>query len=163
MTASGHQNGSIYIFNNRTTRLAHSLAGLSKPVRSVRFSPTCKSLAAAGDARTIALYDTQSGEQIANLVVHGSWIVSLDWSWNGEYLLSGGYDGEAKIWSLERRECVETQTESGKSLWSVRWLPKVASSNHEMFVTAGTGGTLAFYRQASETLESCCTMVLSQH
>ncbi|KAK4901794.1 Ski complex subunit Rec14 [Elasticomyces elasticus] len=151
MTASGHQNGGIYIFNNTTQRLAHSLAGLIKPVRSVKFSPACRYLAAAGDARIIALYDTQSGEQIANLTGHGSWIMSLDWNWSGEYLLSGGYDGKVKIWSLERRECVATQTESEKCLWSVRWLPKAASARNETFVTGGAGKTLAFYREASGT------------
>ncbi|KAK1064358.1 Ski complex subunit Rec14 [Friedmanniomyces endolithicus] len=151
MTASGRQNGSIYIFNNSTARLAHSLAGLIKPVRSVKFNPTCKLLAAAGDARIIALYDTQSGEQIANLVGHGSWVMSLDWNWNGEYLPSGGYGGEAKIWSLARRACMATQTESEKCLWSVRWLPRAASAKYETFVTAGAGGTLAIYRGMGET------------
>ena len=151
MTASGHQNGSIYIFNNSTQRLAHSLSGLIKPVRAVRFSPANKFLAAAGDARIIALYDTQSGEQVANLTGHQSWIMSLDWNWSGEFLLSGAYDGKVKVWSLERRECVATQTESEKCLWSVRWLPKTASMRNETFVTAGAGGTLAFYREASGT------------
>lgn len=151
MTASGHQNGSIYIFNNSTKRLAHSLSGLIKPVRTVKFSPACKYLAAAGDARIIALYDTQSGEQIANLTGHASWIMSLDWNWSGESLLSGSYDGKAKIWSMERRECVATQTESEKCLWAVKWLPKAASARNETFVTAGAGKTLAFYREASGT------------
>ena len=151
MTASGHQNGSIYIFNNTTQRLAHSLSGLIKPVRAVRFSPANKFLAAAGDARIIALYDTQSGEQIANLTGHQSWIMSLDWNWSGEFLLSGAYDGKAKVWSIERRECVATQTESEKCLWSVRWLPKAASARNETFVTGSAGGTLAFYREASGT------------
>ncbi|KAK4541264.1 hypothetical protein LTR36_008180 [Oleoguttula mirabilis] len=151
MTASGHQNGSIYIFNNSTSRLAHSLSGLIKPVRSVRFSPANKYLAAAGDARIIALYDTQSGEQVANMTGHASWIMSIDWNWSGEYLLSGSYDGKAKIWSMERRECVATQTESEKCLWAVTWLPKAASARNETFVTAGAGRTLAFYREASGT------------
>ena len=151
MTASGHQNGSIYIFNNSTQRLAHSLSGLIKPVRSVKFSPACKYLAAAGDARIIALYDTRSGEQIANLTGHASWIMAVDWNWSGEFLLSGGYDGKVKIWSVERRECVATQTESEKCLWSVKWLPKAASMRNETFVTAGAGRTLAFYREASGT------------
>lgn len=128
MTASGHHNGSVYIFNNATGRLAHSLSGLVKPVRSVAFSPANKYLAAAGDARLIALYDTQSGEQVASLSGHASWIMSLSWNWSGEFLLSGSYDGKAKIWSLERRECVATQTESEKCLWAVKWLPKAASS-----------------------------------
>lgn len=151
MTASGHQNGSVYIFNNSTKRLAHSLSGLIKPVRAVKFSPGCKYLAAAGDARIIALYDARNGEQVANLSGHQSWIMSLDWNWSGEFLLSGSYDGKAKIWSVERRECVATQTESDKCLWSVKWLPKAAQARNETFVTAGAGRLLAFYREASGT------------
>lgn len=151
MTASGHQNGSIYIFNNSTRRLAHSLAGLIKPVRAVKFSPANRYLAATGDSRIIALYDTKSGEQVANLTGHSSWIMSLDWNWNGEYLLSGSQDGKAKIWSVERRECVATQTESEKCLWSVKWLYHSPTARNEVFVTAGAGKTLAFYREASGT------------
>lgn len=151
MTASGHQNGSVYIFSNTTRRLVHSLTGLIKPVRAVKFSPANKYLAAAGDARVISLYATASGEQVANLAGHASWIMSLDWNWSGEYLLSGGYDGKVKIWSLERRECVATQTESDRCLWSVKWLVKSASARNETFVTAGAGGLLAFYREASGT------------
>lgn len=151
MTASGHQNGSVYIFNNSTKRLAHSLSGLIKPVRAVKFSPACTYLAAAGDARIIALYDARNGEQVANLTGHQSWIMSLDWNWSGEYLLSGSYDGKAKIWSVERRECVATQTESEKCLWSVKWLPKAVQARNETFVTAGASRLLAFYREASGT------------
>ena len=88
-TASGHENGSIYVFNNDTGRLAHSLAGLVHPIRSVAFSPTSKLLAAGGDARIIAIYNVSSGEQVANLTGHGGWVLSLDWSDTGEYLLSG--------------------------------------------------------------------------
>lgn len=60
-----------------------------KPVRSLAFSPTGKLLAAAGDSRVIALYDTSSGMQVAHLAGHSAWILSLDWSNTGEYLLSG--------------------------------------------------------------------------
>ncbi|KAF2720774.1 WD40 repeat-like protein [Polychaeton citri CBS 116435] len=151
MTSSGHANGSIYVFNNSTKKLAHSLAGLVNPVRAVRFSPANRYLAAAGDSRIIALYDTKSGEQIANLTGHSSWIMGLDWNWSGEFLLSGAYDGKAKVWSVERRECVATQTESEGSLWAVRWLHKTATARNETFVTAGTKGRLAFYREASGT------------
>ena len=105
-TASGHENGGIYIFNNDTGRLFHSLAGKSivsifnglfverltglvKPVRAVAFSPGGKLLVAAGDSKVIALYDVSSGEQVANLSGHGAWVFALDWSDTGEYLLSG--------------------------------------------------------------------------
>lgn len=149
LTASGHQNGSIYIFANSTRRLAHSLTGLIQPVRSVKFSPANRYLAAAGDARIIALYDATSGQQVANFTGHASWITALDWNWSGELLLSGAYDGKAKVWSIERRACVATQTESEKCLWAARWLHHSASARNEVFVTAGGGKTLAFYREAS--------------
>ena len=53
------------------------------------FSPAITLLAAAGDSRVIALYDVSSGEQVANLTGHVSWVMSLDFSTTGEWLLSG--------------------------------------------------------------------------
>jgi superkiller protein 8 len=70
-------------------KLADSSTGLIKPVRCVAFSPGSKLLAAAGDAKVIALYDVKCGEQVVNLTGHGAWVLSLDWSHTGEFLLSG--------------------------------------------------------------------------
>jgi superkiller protein 8 len=92
LIASGHENGSVYIFSTETGRMPFSLSGLVKPVRTVAFSPGGKLLAAAGDSRVIVLYDTSSGEQVANLSGHSAWILSLSWSHTGEYLLSRSVD-----------------------------------------------------------------------
>ncbi|KAI9680563.1 MAG: superkiller [Caeruleum heppii] len=146
-TATGHENGAVYIFDNSTGRMLHSLPGLVRPVRAVAFSPGGKLLAAAGDARVIALYDTHAGEQVANLTGHAAWIFSLDWSDTGEYLLSGAFDGKAKVWSIDTRTCVATHTETDKTLWSVKWLPKTGRS--ESFATAGANKSISFYREAA--------------
>ncbi|KFA63760.1 hypothetical protein S40285_01950 [Stachybotrys chlorohalonatus IBT 40285] len=146
-TASGHENGSVYIFNNDTGRILYSLPGLAKPVRAVAFSPGNSRLAAAGDAGIIALYDMKHGEHIGNLTGHSSWINSIDWSDTGEYLLSGSMDGKVKVWSIERSVCVATHSETDKALWAVRWLPKTGRS--EMFCTAGANRSLSFYREAT--------------
>lgn len=110
LVATGCENGSVYVFNNDSGRMVHSLPGklfhffllralcaenvliyigLIRSVRAVAFSPATTLLAAAGDAQIIALYDVASGEQVANLSGHAAWIMSLDWSSTGEYLLSG--------------------------------------------------------------------------
>ena len=65
------------------------------------------------------------------------------------YGLYRAYDGKAKVWSIERRECVATQTESDKTVWSVKWLPKSAGMRNETFATAGANQSISFYREAS--------------
>ena len=151
--ASGHASGNVYVFSTESTRLLHALPGLIKPVRSVRFSPGSKLLAAAGDAKVISLYDPRSGEQVANLTGHAGWITSLDWSFSGQYLLSGSLDGKVKVWDIELRKCVATHSETEKGLWTVKWLPKgetnVDRAKAERFVTAGTSRAVAIYREAT--------------
>ncbi|KAH8677947.1 WD40-repeat-containing domain protein [Xylariales sp. PMI_506] len=146
-TASGHQNGSVYVFNNNTGKIMYSLPGLVKPVRTIAFSPAGTRLAAAGDASIIALYDMKHGEHVGNLTGHAAWITSIDWSDTGEYLLSGSFDGKAKVWSIDRAACVATHSETDKALWSVKWLPK--TGRNEMFCTAGANRSLTFYREAT--------------
>ena len=152
--ASGHDSGNVYVFSTAGTgRMLHSLPGLVKPVRALKFSPGSKLLAAAGDARVISLYDPNSGEQVANLSGHGGWITSLDWNVTGQYLLSGGLDGKVKVWDIDARKCVATHSESEKGLWSVKWLPKgetsVERGRAERFVTAGAARSIAIYREAT--------------
>ncbi|POR38355.1 GTP-binding protein beta subunit-like protein, partial [Tolypocladium paradoxum] len=146
-TASGHQSGAVYIFNNDTGRILYSLSGLAKPVRAVAFSPGSTRLAAAGDAGIIALYDMKHGEHVGNMTGHSSWITTIDWSDTGEFLLSGSMDGKVKVWSIERSACVATHSETDKALWAVRWLPKTGKS--EMFCTAGANRSISFYREAT--------------
>lgn len=146
-TASGHQSGAIYVFNNDTGKIQYSLPGLVKPVRAVAFSPAGTRLAAAGDAGLIALYDMKHGEHVGQLTGHTAWITSIDWSDTGEYLLSGAFDGKVKVWSIDRSACVATHSETDKALWSVKWLPK--TTMNEMFCTAGANRSLTFYREAT--------------
>ena len=71
----------------------------------------------------------------------------LDWSDTGEYLLSGSFDGKVKVWSIDTRHCVATHSETDKTLWSVKWLPKTGRS--ESFATAGANRSISFYREAT--------------
>ncbi|KAK7948724.1 WD40/YVTN repeat-like-containing domain protein [Apiospora aurea] len=148
-TATGHENGAVYIYNNETGRIVYQLPGLAKPVRAVAFSPAGTKLAAAGDSMTIELYDLQFGEHVAQFTGHAAWIMSIDWSDTGEYLLSGAYDGKAKVWSIDKQACVATHSETEQALLSVKWLPKTGMN--EMFCTAGANKSLTFYREATGT------------
>jgi superkiller protein 8 len=117
------------------------------PVRTISFSPGNTRLAAAGDSGIIALYDVEHGEQVANLSGNSAWVFSVDWSNTGEYLLSGSFDGKAKVWSVDQRTCVATHSETDQALWSVKWLPKTGKS--ETFATAGANRSISFYRETT--------------
>ena len=123
--------------------------GLSKPVRAVAFSPKGSRLAAAGDAGLIAIFDMHHGEQVGNLAGHDSWVMSVDWSDTGEWLLSSSYDGRVKVWSVERNQCVATHSETDGAVWSARWLPKTPATRGEMFAAAGANRSITFYREAT--------------
>lgn len=105
--ATGHTDGSVYIFSTETGRmpfslpgkaqlpytsslhdLIHSFLGSVKQVRVVAFSPAGKLLAATGDSGVITLYDTVSGELVGSLTGNTAWVMNLSWSSTGEYLLS---------------------------------------------------------------------------
>ena len=56
------------------------------------------------------------------------------------------FDGKAKVWSIDQRTCVATHTETEKTIWSVKWLPK--TGKNEGFATAGANRSISFYREA---------------
>lgn len=57
------------------------------------------------------------------------------------------FDGKVKVWSIERKACVATHSESEKAIWSVKWLPKLGKT--EGFAVAGSSRNIAFYREAT--------------
>jgi len=85
--------------------LIKSLSGLVKPVRCVKFSPVGKLLAACGDSTVVALFDVISGEQVANLAGHSSWVFAVAWNSTGDHLISG-YE------TIEARPTLRSQTDS---------------------------------------------------
>lgn len=158
MTATGHSSGNVYVFSNGSGKLQHSLSSLHAPVRSVKFSPLSTLIAAAGDYQAISLFDAKSGEQIASLTGHQSCIMCLDWNSTGEWLASGSWDGQVRVWSTERRECVTvlreaasgaSQETTGKCIWSLKWLPRIEGRRGEGFAAAGSGRSITFYREAA--------------
>ena len=158
-TAAGYQNGSVNVFNNDQSKLVYTLPGLAKPVRAVAFSPLGKRLAAGGDAGVISLYDMKHGEPVGNLTPPGAtasspsvWVMSLDFSASGEYLLAGYMDGKVRVWNIELGTCVATNGETEmKALWTVKWLPPKSErpgADTESFCIAGADRSLSFYREA---------------
>ncbi|ODV92164.1 hypothetical protein CANCADRAFT_30407 [Tortispora caseinolytica NRRL Y-17796] len=157
LVAVGDDDGTVHVYSLHTGRSLLSLTGISrKAIRSIKFSPDGTQIAVAGDAGSISIYDVKdaAGEQVALLNGHGSdtWVFSLDWSSSGDYLLSGGYDGNIKIWDARTTECIATHSEADHSsaIFSLQWTPIGPRRSYQGFVAAGSDMTLRIYRLAGQ-------------
>lgn len=159
----------------------------------MRFSPGGTLLAAAGDGKVVSLYAVgggggggwgagagaaaggdggddgfnttgRTGEQVALLRGHASWVFCVDWSTSGELLASCGWEGKVRVWDVRSRVCVAVVGGEGGAgagcLWGVRWLGGGGGGGGgsssafgrrpaEGFVTAGRDGAVRFYREAA--------------
>lgn len=61
--------------------------------------------------------------------------------------MQSAFDGKVKVWSVDTKMCVATHSETEKTIWSVKWLPKTART--EGFATAGANRNISFYREAT--------------
>jgi WD40 repeat protein len=78
----------------------HRLHGLGGRLWTVAAHPTRPLVAAAGDDRRILLWDSDTGEQLADLAGHTGRVLSVAFSPDGTTLASGGEDGTVRLWSL---------------------------------------------------------------
>lgn len=137
-------------------------------MRTVRFSPGGTLLAAAGDAGIIALYSVTSGQQVASLAppaagaiagrekkttgAAGGWVMSVDYSASGEWLVSGAFDGKVRVWGVGSGQCVAVLAgPEEECVWGVKWAGGTpGQKGGEVFITGGRGG-LGFYREAGRS------------
>jgi WD40 repeat protein len=100
LAAPGYGSVLIWDIENQTQRL---VIDNQFSVRAIAFSPDGSLLAIAatsGTGNEIRLWDAQSGEQIATLVGHTSWINALVFNPTGTLLASGSNDGTIRLWGI---------------------------------------------------------------
>src|SRR5262245_57111152 len=75
-----------------------TLQGHTGPVNAVGVSPDGKRVVAAGDDKTISIWDIGSGKELMRLKGHAAGIDAVAFSPDGKRVASASSDGSARIW-----------------------------------------------------------------
>ena len=100
-------------------------------VFSVTISPDERLVATGADDNIVRLFESDTGELIAELEGHGqgtiflrSAVYSIAFSPNGKWLASGGHDGRVIVWDIDREQAVlKTQIVGPPIVHSVTFSP----------------------------------------
>ncbi|MEE1755002.1 TIR domain-containing protein [Streptomyces sp. SP18CS02] len=96
--ASASWDGTVIVWRDGEARLRLSAGG--GKLWTVAAHPTRPVLAAAGDSRTITLWNADTGARLAELTGHTGRVLSIAFSPDGTALAGGGEDGTVRLWDL---------------------------------------------------------------
>ena len=99
LLATGHDNGSIVLWNTETGLPVRSLEGHADTVVSLAFNATGSQLASAGVDAAIRVWN-MNDEAVQVLEGHTNRLTTVAFSPDGSSLASGGYDRTVRLWNL---------------------------------------------------------------
>ncbi len=121
-------------------------------------------LATGSSDHTVRIYGCQDGKLLQTLVGHTDAVLSVQFSPDGQWLVSSGYDNTARLWDLES----EGDQESGKCeqvlrghnwwVWSAQFSP-----DGEQIVTAGQDGKAIVWKRSKAEQQFEIQTEFSQH
>ena len=116
--------GTAYLYNTRTGKQAHSLAGQHKDiVTHLAFSPDGKFLATASYDSTIQLWNPNNGKPIRKLSGHTGAVHSVSWAPDSRILASASADHSIKIWDTTTGQLLDTRSQPTGEQYTVTITP----------------------------------------
>ena len=119
-------------------KLCHSdlrtLTGHIGIIHSVAFSPDGKRIASGSEDRTIKVWDTESGVELATLKGHTREVWSVAFSPDGKRIASASLDNTIKLWNAESGAELATLKGHAREVWSVAFSPdgkRIASGSED--------------------------------
>ncbi len=97
--AFGDKFGTIHIYDFKSSKFISSFTAHSARISDIKYSPDNRLLASASYDGTIKLWDVNDlTAQAYYLDDHEGFVVSIDFNYDGKYLISGGSDSKIILW-----------------------------------------------------------------
>ncbi|MBI3267862.1 MAG: pentapeptide repeat-containing protein [Planctomycetes bacterium] len=98
--ASGHENGTVRLWDVATGSELRVLRGHRNWVTSVAFGGDGRTLASGSDDRTVRLWEVATGKEVRVLKGHVGGVRSVAFDKDGRTLASGGADNAVRLWEI---------------------------------------------------------------
>ncbi|WP_437757499.1 pentapeptide repeat-containing protein [Sorangium sp. So ce1389] len=119
LLATGHDDGSVRLWDAFSGQAIRGMAGHLGPVNSVAFSADGRTLASGADDRTVRLWEVTSGRALRVLDGHGRRVLTVVLSADGRTLASGSADRTARLWEVTSGRVLRTFEGHGAWVMSV--------------------------------------------
>jgi WD40 repeat protein len=143
LVASGSRNGALAVYSTHTGELVHSHKH-SRDIHSVAFSPTAPILAFASYQVGLWFYGT---DRIVTFTCHSSFVYSIVFSPNGEFIASTLVNGTLCVWKTEATNPASDNTHHSQCISSAHF-----SNDGQLIVSASFDQTVKVWDSLTGTL-----------
>ncbi|GMM38827.1 Rsa4 protein [Saccharomycopsis crataegensis] len=144
------------------TRSSFAIAGHGATILTAKFSPISSSRMVTGSGDSTAkIWDCDTQTPFKTLSGHSNWVLTAEYSPDGQYIATGSMDNNINIWNANTGELLGTLSGHSKWITSISWKPLhlLKAGEPLMLVSASKDSTLKVWNVEART----CTYSLSGH